>query len=335
MGRMRPQEASNARRTRDRAAARLAAVQHGVIGVAQAHRLGFDADAIAARVRNGRWDRVLPRVYRIAGAPERGRQAAMAATLWAGDGAVVSHEAAAVLWRLDGVGTTRVHVTVPEGRSPRHESIVVHRARTLPAVDRDVVHGVPTTSAARTLIDLAGAVDSSALERALESALRARLTRSAFVAWRLDDLGGTGRPGTPTLRRLLEERGRGAEPLESALEAAVWRVLVASDLPRPVRQHPVCVGGATFRLDFAWPDSQVALEADGYLFHAGRRAFVDDRARAARLVAAGWRIVPVTWDQVRDAPDELVASVHSAIAHASMKRESVTDRLSARRSVTG
>src|SRR5689334_6572970 len=137
---------------RDRAAAALAAHQYGLLSVAQAYEIGFDSDAIAVRVRAGRWERLLPAVYRIAGAPERGRQAAMAAVLWAGDDALVSHQTAGVLRGLDGVETARVHVTVPAKRSPRHAAVVVHRTKELPAMDRDLVHGIPVTSAARTLI---------------------------------------------------------------------------------------------------------------------------------------------------------------------------------------
>jgi very-short-patch-repair endonuclease len=195
-------------------------------------------------------------------------------------------------------------------------------------MDRDLVHGIPVTSAARTLIDLAGVVDRDVLERAVESGLRMRLTTCAFVEWRLDDLGGAGRAGAAELRRLLKERGRGAAALESALEARVWRVIASSDLPRPLRQYEVLLGDVTVRLDFAWPDARVAVEADGYAFHRGRRAFVKDRVRMARLVAAGWRVIPVTWDEARDAPGVLVGNVRAAITLASMNRESVQDRLS-------
>lgn len=298
---------------RDRRAGEVAAPQYGILSAAQAAALGFTANAIRTRVDAGRWERVLPGVYRIAGAPERGRQAASAAVLWAGEDALVSHEAGAVLWGLDGVVTRRVEVMVPYACTRRHPAVVVHRTKQLATVDRDLLHGIPITSVARTLVDLAGAVDAAVLEVALESALRQNLTTCPFVEWRLRELGGTGRTGTAVLRRLLEERGRGVAALESALEAAVWRLLLGTDLPYPVRQHTVTVAGRLVRLDFAWPDVLVAVEADGYAFHRGRRAFVDDRARTAALVAAGWRVIPVTWDDIRDRPDDVVAHVRAAL----------------------
>ncbi|HZR13182.1 MAG TPA: type IV toxin-antitoxin system AbiEi family antitoxin domain-containing protein [Acidimicrobiia bacterium] len=303
---------------RDSRAAAIAGSQYGLLSAAQAVAIGFTPNAIRTRVTRGRWDRMLPGVYRIAGAPTRGRQAALAAALWAGEDSRVSHLTAAVLWNLDGVVTRRVDITVPYECTRRHPAVVVHRTKTLPAVDRDVVHGIPVTTVARTLVDLAGSVDATVLETALDDALRKQLTTCAFVEWRVRELGRTGRAGVAVLRRLLEERGRGAAALESALEGAVWRVLLRSGLPRPVRQHAVTIDGRSFRLDFAWPDAFVAVEADGYAFHAGRRAFVDDRARTARLVAAGWRVVPVTWDEVRKRPDDFVAHVRSALDRASL-----------------
>src|SRR5579884_419273 len=187
---------------RDSRAAAIAGSQYGLLSAAQAVAIGFTPNAIRIRVTRGRWDRMLPGVYRIAGAPTRGRQAALAAALWAGEDSRVSHLTAAVLWNLDGVVTRRVEITVPYECTRRHPAVVVHRTKTLPAVDRDVVHGIPVTTVARTLVDLAGSVDATVLETALDDALRKQLTTCAFVEWRVRELGRTGRAGVAVLRRL-------------------------------------------------------------------------------------------------------------------------------------
>lgn len=255
---------------------------------------------------------MLPGVYRIAGVPETGRQAAMAAVLWAGDNAVVSHLSAAVLWRLDGVVTSRVEVTVPYERARRHAHVRVHRSRALHALDCDVVDHVPVTSVARTIVDIAGVLDSEALERAVEDAFHRGLCKPAFLRWRLNELGGTGRVGVPRLRTVLEERGRDGA-LESALEVKVWRLIGVSDLPRPVRQYRTRADGRWYRLDFAWPDARVALECDGFDAHGRRVAFERDRARSAALAAAGWRVIPVTWNEAIHASSGVVDRLRVAL----------------------
>jgi very-short-patch-repair endonuclease len=243
----------------------------------------------------------------------------MAGALWAGDDAAVSHLTAAVLWGFDGAATTEIELTVPYERSPRHPAVRVHRTEVWPPMDRDVLHGIPITSPARTLVDIAGVLRGEALEAVVEDAFRRGLCRPAFLEWRLDDLGGKGRPGAGSLRAILAERGRDVAAAESRLEVKLWRLLVGSRLPRPVRQHRVTVGGRVLRLDFAWPSVLVALEADGFDAHGGRRAFVRDRQRLAGLSALGWRVLPVSWDQVTSEPDRLLGVLEAMLHSPSLK----------------
>ena len=93
-------------------------------------------------------------------------------------------------------------------------------------------------------------------------------------------------------------------------------------VPQPVRQHWVRVDGQPYRLDFAWPDQLVAVEADGYDTHGGRVAFVRDHRRMSALAAAGWRVLPVTWEQVTRSPATVVREVRRALAGVSLKRDS-------------
>jgi predicted transcriptional regulator of viral defense system len=83
--------------------------------------------AIHRRLAAGRWQEVLPGVYRVAGAPTSEEQSLMAACLWAGPGAAVSHRAAAGLWGLLEGHSTSVEITTP--RRLRHPGVVVHRVR--------------------------------------------------------------------------------------------------------------------------------------------------------------------------------------------------------------
>ena len=104
-----------------------------------------------------------------------------------------------------------------------------------------------------------------------------------------------GDPGPARLAALLERRGDG-RPLESTLEGKVWLLLQRSGVRLPARQHWVHTTGGRYRLDFAWPDRKLGLEADSWEHHGDRVAFGKDRERLSEMVALGWRVLLVTWD---------------------------------------
>ena len=92
----------------------------------------------------------------------------------------------------------------------------------------------------------------------------------------------------------------GTAPAEPVLEVRVLRILRAARIEPPVRQHEVVIAGRRYRIDLAWPDVKVGVECEGYAVHGRRRAYVPDRTRLANLVGAGWRLIPVTWEQTKD-----------------------------------
>lgn len=182
----------------DAAVTRIATGQHGAIGYAQALSVGLSPSGIKRRVTSGRWVRLLPRVYLVGGAPATSRQGMMAATLWAGGDALLSHRAAGVLHGLDGVSANRLEVTA--SKRLRSGVVVAHYAPTFTALDRDVVDAIRVTSPTRTLIDLAGVLDPEDLELAFEDALRRGLTSRARLSYRQRELDGHGRSGCGALR---------------------------------------------------------------------------------------------------------------------------------------
>ncbi len=296
--------------SREAELARRAAGQHGLVTRKQAEAAGMSTHTITARVQSGEWVRVLPGVYRLTAVAPSGRQAAHAAALWAGPGAVVSHAAAGVLWELMGVATKRVELWVPPTCRPTSKLVTVHRG-VVEARDRRVLDGIPVTSPARTVVDLAGRLDGEALDSVVDDAVHRRLVSPAELRERAAALAGKGRAGTGALLRLLTARDAGPAA-ESRLETRVRRVLRAAGL-RPVPQHEVVVGARRYRLDFAWPAERVAVEADGWSAHGARRAFERDRRRSADLAAAGWRVLPVTWTQISQQPADVIARVRAAL----------------------
>ena len=300
--------------TFDRRIAALAARQHGIVTRGQALGLGGSTAGVDRRVASGRWEAVHPSVFRIGGTRATLHQRAMAAALWGGAGAAVSQQSAAALLHLDAVPAGgSVHLTVLRPANPRSRpGVTVHRTWSLSGLDRTTVDGVPCTSAARTVVDLAAVLTNEALEAAFESARRMGLTTTPRVAARLDAVGPR-RAGATRLRRVLAAAGD-APALESRLETRVARLLRRSALPVPVRQHVVVApDGRRYRLDFAWPDRLVALEAEGFAWHGGRLEWRRDRQRAAVLEAMGWRFVSVTWDDATRRPHETLRRLAIAL----------------------
>ena len=249
----------------------------------------------------------------MAGSPVTWHQRIAAATLAAGPGAVASHRAAGFLHDLAGIAP-RAEVTVGRGRSPRPSGILVHRTLGLEPSDREVRDGIPRTRPPATLFGLAGVVPAPALEAALDDALGRGLVSCAQLERRLRG-AGHGRPGVATLRALLAVRLAGPRWTQSEFERRLLIVLHAAHIPVPVPQYEVALPqGRRAYVDFAWPELRLGLEADSYRHHASRIAWSRDHTRNNLLVSLGWRILPVTWDDMVERPHELVATLLRARA---------------------
>ncbi|SOE01019.1 endonuclease domain-containing protein [Blastococcus haudaquaticus] len=223
--------------------------------------------------------------------------------------AVVTGRSAAVLWGCDIAGVDDdVEVTVPPGSHPaRIPGLTVRRAA-IPRGHRRRRRGVPLTSPEATAVRLAGLLPDDDAVIAVD--------RMVHVAGA--DLG--------RIRALAAEaRGRGSARARAACrqadglaqspqETRVRLLLQRSGLPDPTAQYRVTADGGQFVafVDFAWPGHRVALEYDG-LWHAEPGQFGKDRARLNRLTAAGWRVVFVTAEDLRD-PSRFLRRVAAELA---------------------
>ena len=295
----------------------LAGEQHGCISLPQALDCGLSRESVFRRVRSRRWERLLPGVYTIRGAPPTWEQRLMAATLWAGEGAALAGASAAALWRFPGFGPGPVEVVHP-GTKHSRRGLVVRRVQLGPGdvtrLDRFVL-----TSPARTLLDVACRLVRTRFDVAFHYCLHERLATTRD----LQDLAA--RAPVPGLRKLKESLGAyaGDRPAGSPLEAKLARLLRTSGLPAPRRQHPVRIAGRTRYLDFAWPSARVAVEADGYRWHSSRGAWESDRARLRELRRAGWTVIQVTHEDVVRGFDRLAEELAPLVAPA--VAESATD----------
>ena len=214
----------------------------------------------------------------------------MAACLAGGPSVAASHRAAAGLHGLPGVLPGAAEVTAYGGVKAALGGIVVHRTELLVVDDLTEALGIPTTTATRTIVDMAGTVNARLLAQMFDHAIRRRLCAADEVAACLDRIGTRGRRGARVLTRLLEERLGG----DSALEDQWLRKLRRAGLDPPARQHQLVVHGRVLVLDFAWPAQRVGLECDGYASHGGRFRFDHDRLRDLLTARAGWTVLRVT-----------------------------------------
>jgi very-short-patch-repair endonuclease len=287
--------------------------QHGVISRRQALAAGLSDRTIENRLASGLWARMFRGTYRLAGMPRTQEQTYAAARLAAGDDALVSHRSAAYLFGLPGLARW-AEVTVPHPRTVAVAGITVHRARRLSGEDGDVMKGIPVTSAARTLIDLASCVEARGLEHLLDHALAFHLVTKAGLAARMEGLGRAGRKGAGALAALLDERPEKGRPMGAEFEARLFRALKRAALPLPVPQFRLVLAGDERFLDFAYPGIRLAIEADSYISHATREAWEKDRERNNELVTLGWSFLPMTWDTVRYRPAEAARQVGASLA---------------------
>ena len=206
-------------------------------------------------------------------------------------------------------------MTTPRPRRHRRVDGIVHRWRPFPCDHLTTVDGIVTTRAARTLVDLAGAIHPARTERAVDHALAARLTTPTELRAVFEELAGRGRSGIALMRRLLDERDIGYIAPASELEARFLELIRTANLPAPTRQ--VEVGddaGWVGRVDAAYPARRLIVELDGRRHHTQLLDLQSDRARDNRLMADGWRVVRLTWDDVTERPGPAVALVRAALS---------------------
>jgi very-short-patch-repair endonuclease len=301
-----------------------AATTYGLTTLATMRDLGLTDRMVASASADGMIRRVAHEVYVMGGVPVTERTAIAAAALTTGGD--VSHATAADLLHLAGsLPAVPIELTVDaenhhphlrrvdiETASRGFHPVRVHRygARVSTTL---IVDGIRCTDAAQTLIDVAGRLAVEGLEDAFERARRLGLVSTEALARRFELVGGKGRAGTPKVRKLLANARPG--PLESKLEGRVWRLLRASALAEPTRQLRVDRPrtGRWYRIDFAWHDVLVAVEAEGFEWHGSRAQWKADRVRVAELERLGWRVLVVTWDDVTVRPAETVERIAAAV----------------------
>ena len=307
----------------DQAMRHLAGQQHSVVSRTQVRRLGADRWTLSRRLHSGEWEAPTPEVLRLVGSRPTFRQRCMVAALHYGDGTVVSGVTAARLWGLPGFSSPDIEVSRHRRRATHQRrgiEVVLHRPRLLPEHHCTSHQGIPLTTPARTLFDLAGSLHPGRTERALDNALTRKLVALEVMRAVTIDLLEHGRTGSALMRRLLLARGAGYIPPASGLEARFLAVLARAGIEAPECQ--VDVGGESWigRVDHLFRRWHIVAEIDSELHHSSKLDRESDARRDDALRAAGFEILRFTDEQVWERPDEVVTETRAAIAEA-VRRE--------------
>lgn len=249
----------------------------------------------------GRLHRVRRGVYAVGAAPLSFEARLMAAVLACGPGAVLSHRSAAALWGIRGSTPEHIDVTAPAAGGRGHRGIAAHSAIGLRTSETTRCGGIPCTTVARTLLDLAENGHRRGLERAIDRAEEFRLLDLRTVGDVLDH--ASGRRGAPLLRAVVAEYAAGDALTKSELEERFLELCGQAGVPRPRVNAWLTVDGHAMQVDFLWPAARIVVETDGYRFHNSRRAFETDRRRDQSLALAGWTVLRFTWRQIVGDPD--------------------------------
>ncbi len=289
-------------RTVDEEVADVAARQHGVITRAQLLGLGISPSTIDRRLRDGALLREHPGVYRVGHRAPSVEATYLAVVLACGEGALLSGRAAAHL-----LGLLRSAPPVPEvtTRTERLiEGIRTRRCRKPDPRDAMVFRGIPVTTVARTVADLAADLSLAALGRAWHEAdVRYRTTP--------DDVEAVlaRRPtakGARKLRRILS----GDERVTlSTLEQRFLKLLREHRLPLPETNRPA----GSKRVDCRWPKHRLTVELDSYRYHRTRYAWEQDRRREREAHARGDQIRRYTWTDVVESPAAMLRELQSVL----------------------
>jgi very-short-patch-repair endonuclease len=229
----------------------------------------------------------------------------MAAVLSAGPGAVLSHRSAGALWRIFPSISIPAEVT----RATRMKARAGLRGHTgvLGPDEITRVDGIPVTTAPRTVLDMAARSTTRQLEMALNEMEVGGITDKLSIPDLLERY--PRQRGSAKLKALLADDTAVQGVTREELERRFAGILRNTDLPRPRLNADVSVRGRFYEADCLWVEQRLIVELDGRATHGTRRAFEGDRERDRLLQSDGWRVVRVTWRQLRDDAAAVVADL--------------------------
>jgi very-short-patch-repair endonuclease len=287
----------------DEVVAALAEIQYGVVARWQLVLLGFGKDAIQVRIDTGLLKPLHAGVYAVGHTRLTRHGFFLAAVLAFGPRALLSHRSAGVLWDLLSSRQIKVEVTTHVSAQRHTPRIKAHRTRKLDPEDVTIKDGIPITSVARTILDLAAILRPDGLLDVIDNAVRAQLFDLAALERAIART--PRRRGVKKLEVLLADY-RGAPDLRSKFERDFrHRLRRIKELPEAL--HDVQVAG--YEADVHYPQFNLVIELDSRRYHLTPRAFEKDPVRDAARLREGIATLRVTDKRFYSDPDAVMEDV--------------------------
>jgi hypothetical protein len=288
------------------AVAALADRQYGVVARRQLAAMGVGRGAIEKALLRRSLIPLHRGVYAVGHRQLRIEGRWLAAVLAVGPGALLSHRGAAALHGIRKPPESR-KVSVTTSKDAQGTQVLwVFARRMLTDEDRAVVRGIPVTSPARTLVDLAPMLTAAQLQATLGEADRRGLLDAAALQRALRRTKGRHGQGHQRLRAALDAHERhGAALLRSELEERFLDLVLSAGLPRPLLNAPA----AGFEVDALWPTERLVVELDGWADHKERAAAARDRRKTNALQAAGYVVLRFMHGDLVQRPGEVAATI--------------------------
>jgi hypothetical protein len=231
---------------------------------------------------------------------------------------VLSHGTAAAFHELWDKPPALIDVTVPVEAGRKIDGIRCRRCRYPEPEEIRIADGITSTTIARTLVDLAGIVGLPTLRKTVGRAAVLRRLDLQAVDIAIDN--AKRRRGLKMLELTLipyRTKDGKAPDVRSDFETLVLPDLVEMNVPRPQTNAPLHLDGERFLVDFLWEQEMVIVETDGRETHETPTAFQTDRRRDQFLAAAGYRVLRVTWNQIRGERAAVLRRVAQALGQSS------------------
>jgi hypothetical protein len=298
--------------------------QHGTIARRQVLESGGSPWMIRRELAAGRWVELAPSVYGLCGHHPSWRRALWVAHLHAGPGSVVSHESAGRLRGWSQVPAGLVVLSVPHRRRHAPEGVRWRRVDDLDDLDITFIDGLPSTTDARTVVDLASSFGTARLRLVAEQAVLGHRCSVAELGSVLDRIRRKGKPGVRRMEQVLDAIGPGTDVPRSELERLVDGVIELAGLPEPLHEHPLPnAQGRTGFVDRCWVEARWILEADGRRWHGRHQQMLADADRALSAQALGYDTTRLLWEHAHSDPHGTASQLRAVYERRTARPEPV------------